>query len=108
MKRCFAASTKPQKGFGVPSMERYYNLFNQSNIIEKMIPRELTSHQQMQAAYPNVLKDDEQYELSDFNAINTVSFTFPSLILYYEFRQLTNPSSTLWIEVASGGDQCSA
>lgn len=68
--------------YDIPTLGEYHSLFNNSSIMEKLMPRELSDGQSMLDAFPSVLKEsasssevtgDTAHDLTDFQAVNKVS-----------------------------------
>ena len=83
-KRAFASNKK----YSIPTLEEYNELFNNSGIVEKLVPRELSEPEDLEGTFPSVLKNscsgseitgDTAYKLADTNALNKVSLChFPT------------------------------
>ena len=76
----------------MPFLIRYADLFNQSNIMEQIIPRKLEGALDFESHYPQVLMvgssqtgpdmeitKSEEYQQADLDAINKVIYKFPFL-----------------------------
>lgn len=76
--RKFAAAGNSKK-YEIPGLGEYSNLFNESGIIEKLLPRAIADGNGLEAAYPSILRNsssgsevtgDTPYMLADVNAVN--------------------------------------